>query len=171
MLLIAMLTVHCSGTETDTSNGTADGATGAVEGIDNAGQEGMDDTGTASNVASDGAAFDPLYPGTRATPSSPAEERAMATGDMRGLRAILVADLEKVRARLNEGEAPEDQKKIDQALAADLAQGLERVDRALIALDASSDATWTSMRDSQLKEVDEVRAWMIDYRKDPAYRM
>ena len=90
---------------------------------------------------------------------------------MRGLRAILVADLEKVRARLNAGETPDDQKKVDQALAADLAQGLERVDRALLALDASSDATWTSMRDSQLKEVDEVRAWMIGYRNDPAHRM
>ena len=106
-----------------------------------------------------------LYPGNRAVPATPAEERAMANSDMRGLRAILMADLELVRSRLNDGARADAQKATDQALASELAQGLERVDRALVAMDAATDATWSTMRTAQLKEVGEVRAWMIGYRE------
>ena len=100
---------------------------------------------------------------------TPAKERMMATNDMRGLRGLLLADLETVRARLNEGARPPASKEKDKALAADLAQGLERVDRALSALDASNDASWASIREVQLKEVAEVRAWMADYRGSDAW--
>lgn len=94
----------------------------------------------------------------------PGKERVMVTNDMRGLRSLLMADLEEVRSRLNDGARPAASREIDKALAADLAQGLERVDRALAALGTASDATWASMRDAQLKEVAEVRSWMADYR-------
>ncbi|HRN36014.1 MAG TPA: hypothetical protein PLL18_03785, partial [Flavobacteriales bacterium] len=47
--------------------------------------------------------------------------------------------------------------------AAELAQGLERVDRTLAAMGGATDATWTQMRDAQLKEVNEVRAWWNKY--------
>lgn len=106
-----------------------------------------------------------LYPGDRPTPATPAEERAMANSDMRGLRAILMADLEVVRARLNDGTRTDAQKSTDQSLAAELAQGLERVDRALVAMDATTDQTWSTMRTSHLKEVEEVRIWMVGYRE------
>lgn len=102
---------------------------------------------------------------------TPAKERMMATNDMRGLRSLLMADLEAVRARLNDGARTTPERDADKALAADLAQGLERVDRALVALGASSDATWASIRDVQLKEVAEVRAWMADYRAKDSWAM
>lgn len=95
---------------------------------------------------------------------TPAKERMMVTNDMRGLRSLLMADLEAVRARLNDGARSKSDRDADVALAADLAQGLERVDRALAALGASNDATWTSIREAQVKEVAEVRSWMADYR-------
>ncbi|MBL7950842.1 MAG: hypothetical protein JNM62_03920 [Flavobacteriales bacterium] len=102
---------------------------------------------------------------------TPAKERLMATNDMRGLRSLLVADLEAVRIRLNDGARPAPVREADKALAADLAQGLERVDRALAALGTANDATWASMRDVQLKEVAEVRSWMADYRAKDAWAM
>lgn len=102
---------------------------------------------------------------------TPAKERLMATNDMRGLRGLLMADLEAVRARLNDGARPEAAREADKALAADLAQGLERVDRALTALGEANDATWSSMRDAQLREVAEVRSWMADYRAKDDWTM
>lgn len=102
---------------------------------------------------------------------TPAKERMMATNDMRGLRSLLMADLEAVRTRLNDGARPAPAREADKALAADLAQGLERVDRALAALGEASDATWSSMRDAQLKEVAEVRSWMADYRAKDDWTM
>lgn len=102
---------------------------------------------------------------------TPAKERMMATNDMRGLRSLLMADLEAVRARLNDGARTAPEREADKALAADLAQGLERVDRALAALGASSDATWASIREVQLKEVAEVRSWMAEYRSKDSWAM
>lgn len=102
---------------------------------------------------------------------TPAKERMMATNDMRGLRSLLMADLEAVRARLNDGARPDAAREADKALAADLAQGLERVDRALTALGEANDATWSSMRDAQLREVAEVRSWMADYRAKDDWTM
>lgn len=102
---------------------------------------------------------------------TPAKERMMVTNDMRGLRSLLMADLEAVRTRLNDGARPKVDRDADVALAADLAQGLERVDRALAALGASNDATWTTIRDAQVKEVAEVRSWMADYRAKSTWAM
>ncbi len=122
---------------------------------------GPDQAHTGAGVHSNTSAS---HTGTTVIIIPPGKEREMVTNDMRGLRSLLMADLEVVRARLNDGARPVAARDIDKALAADLAQGLERVDRALTALGGASDATWASMRDAQLKEVAEVRSWMADYR-------
>jgi hypothetical protein len=158
--LIAILAVRCSNNEPTGSSDTAtsmdrNGHAVAVD-VD------ADHRGTAVSVDVN----DDLYYARPSDTMTPAEERTWATADMRRLRAALVADLEDVRARLNVGSSPEPQHDKDQALAADLAQGLERIDRALVALDASTDATWGSVREGQLKEVNDVREWMRGYRKD-----
>lgn len=111
--------------------------------------------------------------GTGVTPGTvvtPAQERMNATTEMNGLRATLMADLEVVRARLKAGGQDPIEKKADQARAADLAQGLERVDRTLIAMGDATDATWATMRETQLKEVAEVREWMAKYKTDEQTR-
>ena len=104
----------------------------------------------------------------RAEPRTPREERAYATNDLNAIRASLMAELEKVRDRLNVGTRDEALRKADEERAAELAQGLERVDRALAAIGAENDTTWVAMRTSHLKEVDEVRAWMREHRRDEA---
>jgi len=40
------------------------------------------------------------------------------------------------------------------------------VDRTLLAMGEATDATWATMRSTQLKEVAEVREWMDRYKKD-----
>jgi hypothetical protein len=94
------------------------------------------------------------------------QERQRALEDMQGLRVRLVEDLTAVRARLNEGGVAAAIKKEDQEKAADLAQGLERVDRALEAMSASTDTNWSEMRQSQLTEVAEVREWLAGYHSE-----
>lgn len=169
--LIAILAVRCSNNEPAGSSDTAS----SVDRNDHAVAVDVDadQNGTAVDVDGDhnGTAVsvdvnDDLYYARPSDTMTPAAERTWATADMRRLRAALVADLEGVRDRLNVGSSPKPQHDKDQALAADLAQGLERIDRALVALDASTDATWGSVREGQLKEVNDVREWMRGYRKD-----
>jgi hypothetical protein len=100
---------------------------------------------------------------TNATLLTPAQERTKTGDDMRGLRAVLVAELDQVRARLKQGTRTADEKKADQTRAAELAQGLERIDRAIKAIDEATDVTWGTIRESQMKEAGEVRAWMAKY--------
>lgn len=107
---------------------------------------------------------------TTGTIVTPAQERMNATTEVNGLRATLMADLEAVRARLKAGGQKPEMMKADQAKAAELAQGLERVDRTLLAMGEATDATWATMRDAQLKEVAEVREWMKKYKNDEATR-
>lgn len=98
---------------------------------------------------------------TRGTPIY--NERYTASKDIRGYRSQLMAELEAIRTRLNDGtRAPEATKK-DQDRAADLAQGLERMDRLIKAVEESDDLTWTSIRESQLKEAGEVRVWATEH--------
>ena len=99
---------------------------------------------------------------------TPAQERMSVANDMQGLRAELMADLDSVRNRLNEGTMPKDLHKADKAAAADLAQCLARVDQALAAMDSTTDVTWASMRDVRMKEVADVRTWLTQYRAKPA---
>jgi hypothetical protein len=87
-------------------------------------------------------------------------ERMRVAEDMRGMRASLMAELTAVRTRLNDGQLPEDARKRDEDRAAELAQGLERVDRVLKEMDSADDVTWASIRESRMKEASEVREWM-----------
>lgn len=175
--MAALLFVQCSSEGTDTADSSLRGSTlNAQERDDSLRMSQGATRATDGNVTSqtttgrsawnnDEAARRFLYPGERPTPATPAEERAMANADMRGLRSILMSDLELVRARLNDGTRTDEQKATDQALAAELAQGLERVDRALAAMDATTDKTWADMRTSHMKEVNDVRTWMVGYRE------
>lgn len=99
-----------------------------------------------------------------AKPGTPVyDERYAASKDIRGYRALLMAELESIRTRLNDGTRPADVTQKDQARAADLAQGLERMDRLIKAVEESDDLTWTSIRESQLKEAGEVRVWATEH--------
>lgn len=91
------------------------------------------------------------------------DERYAASKDIRGYRALLMAELEAIRTRLNDGTRPAEEAKKDQDRAADLAQGLERMDRLIKAVEESDDLTWTSIRSSQLKEAGEVRVWATEH--------
>lgn len=177
LLLGSLLFVQCSSDSTTDRNTD----TMSADGVNNVMAD--DDTVTRSELDAEvNAMYDEQNAATGSTTTgstvstttvtyTPAKERVMATNDMRGLRNLLVADLEAVRVRLNDGARPAPARETDKALAADLAQGLERVDRALEALGASTDATWASMRDVQLKEVSEVRSWMADYRSKETWSM
>lgn len=101
---------------------------------------------------------------------NPTVERTAATTEMKGLRATLMTDLDAVRARLKDGTVSGEKHKADQDKAADLAQGLERVDRALAAMDGATDATWADMREQQLKEVADVRTWLNGYQGEATGR-
>ena len=99
-----------------------------------------------------------------ATPGTPIySERYAASKDIRGYRALLMAELEAIRTRLNDGTRTGDAAKQDQDRAADLAQGLERMDRLINAVEESDDMTWTSIRESRLKEAGEVRVWATEH--------
>lgn len=101
-----------------------------------------------------------VLPGTVLTGN---QERTDAMARMNGIRAILKAELDGVRTLLKDGTAAKDVAAANKQRAAELAQGLERVDRTLAAMGGASDATWTEMRETQLKEVNEVRAWWNKY--------
>lgn len=95
---------------------------------------------------------------------SPAyNERYAASKDVRGFRAQLMTELDAIRERLKDGTRPADAAKADRTRAADLAQGLERMDRLIKAVEESDDLTWTSVRESSLKEAGEVRAWAVEH--------
>lgn len=90
---------------------------------------------------------------------TPAQERSDAMASMNGIRATLMTELDQVRAELNDGTLDDDQAAADKERAADLAQGLERIDRALDAMGGATDVTWNDMRTAELKEASDVRVW------------
>ncbi len=94
---------------------------------------------------------------------TPVQERTDAMGRMNGIRSILITELEQVRATLKDGTLTKEVAAANKERAAELAQGLERVDRTLTAMGGATDATWADMRAAQLKEVDEVRTWWSKY--------
>ncbi len=93
-------------------------------------------------------------------------EREAASQDLRGLRAKLMSELDQVRDKLRDGTRTKDQGDKDQARAASLAQGLARLDNALEAIDASTDATWAQIKQHSEKEVKDMRAWMDENEVD-----
>lgn len=101
-------------------------------------------------------------PWTR-TYDSPEAERAGTVQNLQGLRATLVAELESVRGRLKDGTRTADDRKADQTRAAELAQGLERLDRTIKQITEADDVTWADVRDSNIKAANEFRDWMAKY--------
>ena len=97
---------------------------------------------------------------------SPTEERNDAIASMTGLRAILMAELEEVRTHLNDGTLDNEHAIADKQRAADLAQGLERLDRTLDAMGIATDATWNDIRTAQLKESSDLRTWWNAHRAE-----
>lgn len=130
-----------------------------ANGGDHAGQGGG---GTTTGGAKDTLSNNASTTAATTTTLTPTEERTKTGDEMRGLRAILKAELDAVRARLGKTADPA-AKKSDETRAAELAQGLERIDRAIKAIDEADDVSWGTIRESQLKEAGEVRAWMAKY--------
>ena len=97
------------------------------------------------------------------TPATPAEERTNTVEDMRGMRTVLVAELEQVRGRLKVAGRPDAESKADKTRAAELAQGLERLDRLIKKIDESDDVSWPTVRESSMSEAAEFRTWMAKY--------
>jgi hypothetical protein len=97
------------------------------------------------------------------TYTTPAEERSGTTEALNGLRATLKAELEAVRGRLKQGGTDAAAKEADQERAAELAQGLERMDRLIEKVGAADDVSWADVRESSLAEAEEVRVWMEQY--------
>ncbi|MBK8612463.1 MAG: hypothetical protein IPN85_03075 [Flavobacteriales bacterium] len=143
---------HNDGT---TSTGTTHGSSSTTN------ADGTDVNATADRDRTDVATMESseirINGAVRGTPVY--DERYAASKDIRGYRALLMAELEAIRVRLNDGTRAADVTKQDQDRAADLAQGLERMDRLIKAVEESDDMTWTSIRESQLKEAGEVRVW------------
>lgn len=145
---MAMLAAACS----SPGSGNEDGTTGVIDENGNGTTQDEADAMNASNAAQ--------RTEETAIAQTPAEERANTASDLRGLRASLVKELDEVRARLNNGTNPYPEREADQTRAAELAQGLERIDGALATLDASTDVLWASTREAQMKEVEDVRVWL-----------
>ena len=101
---------------------------------------------------------------TREPATSPAEERSYLAEDLHRIRLPLMAELGRVRDRLNLGGRQEPAIKADEKRATELAKSLDRVDRALAVIEASTDSTWKSERERQLKELKDVREWVMRYR-------
>lgn len=97
-----------------------------------------------------------LRPGVILTPT---QERTDAMANMNGIRATLMAELDEVRSHLKDGTLDKEHAAADQARAADLAQGLERLDRTLAAMGGATDATWDQIRAAELKESSDLRTW------------
>ena len=101
---------------------------------------------------------------TREPATTPAEERSYLAEDLHRIRLPLMAELGRVRDRLNLGGREEPSIKADEKRATELAKSLDRVDRALAVIEASTDSTWKSERERQLKELKDVREWVMRYR-------
>ena len=149
---MAMLVTACSDAGTTKDPGT----TGVIDENHNGTTQ---DELEAAAIANANTA-DPEDAGQTVVNRTPTQERMSTSADMRGLRMTLTTELEKVRARLNVGTTPSPERDADKERAAELAQGLERVDRALAAMDAATDETWATMREAQMKEVADVREWL-----------
>ena len=156
-----------SGADATATDTTGTGA-GSGQEANTGGDHGAGNATNASGHGSDTAAHmdtrttDMNASDANKTPLTASEERTKTGDEMRGLRAILKAELDAVRARLGK-TADAAAKEADKTRAAELAQGLERIDRAIKAIDEADDVSWGTIRESQIKEAGEVRAWMAKY--------
>ena len=142
----AITTDAGTGTAT-TTTGMADASTATTDRYNATGQMDPNGSYTSAGVVRTGVVLTPV------------QERTDAVARMNGIRGTLMAELDEIRGHLKDGTLDKEHAAADQKRAADLAQGLERVDRTLAAMGNATDATWAQMRGTQLKEVDEVRTW------------
>ena len=91
---------------------------------------------------------------------SPAEERTETVNDLQRMRTRLMTELETVRNRLNEGTLTPDEQAKQTSRAGELAQGLERLDRAIEEVNMADDTTWPNLRENSRKGAEDFRAWM-----------
>lgn len=146
-----------------TDHASGHGSTGSTDAATTAGGSAAGDRYDAMGKLDPNGSYDingTVLPGTVLTGN---QERTDAMARMNGIRAILKTELEGVRATLKDGTLAKEVAAANKQRAAELAQGLERVDRTLAAMGGASDATWAEMRETQLKEVNEVRAWWNKY--------
>lgn len=173
LMLLAAMFVGCSG-EGDTHDADASSASATTITTDGSGDGTMSDGTSGSRTTTSSGTGDRYDPTGVMDPNgnynadgslrtgvilTPVQERTDAMASMKGIRATLMAELTEVRSHLKDGTLDKEHAEADQERAADLAQGLERVDRALEAMGGATDATWNDMRSAQLKEVNEVRTW------------
>ena len=169
-LAIALLGASCGSdssttdAQRDSTTSTGTSANGTANGTNTGTPSGPVAHTTTDRDRTDVATMDNTEIHINGTPGTPVyDERYAASKDIRGYRALLMAELEEIRTRLNDGTRPAEAAKKDQERAADLAQGLERMDRLIKAVEESDDLTWTSIRGSRLKEAGEVRVWAHDH--------
>lgn len=167
----------CNGGNADTMNddaaGQTDGATmggehdhdhSAGDGHDHAVGDGHDHDGASSDAgAGDGVERMETRTFMDISYETPEAERAGTTEALNGLRATLKAELDALRERMKGAGADKEAMKADQQRAAELAQGLERIDRLIKKIGEADDVSWEQARESHLKEAEEVRAWMSEY--------
>ncbi len=178
LMLVATLLASCGNTA-DTSDDNSSTQPVPVDSVNQTSNGGMNSTNNANstnaNVSSTTTSTSDRYdPTGKMDPNgnynadgtlrtgvvlTPTQERTDAMTGMNGIRATLMAELDQVRAELKKGGMDKEHTDADQAQAADLAQGLERIDRMLADMGGATDATWTDMRTSQLKAAGDVRTW------------
>ena len=94
---------------------------------------------------------------------TPAEERNETLTDLQQMRARLMAELEQVRERLNAGTLTPEKQDMQSSRAGELAQGLERLDRAIEEVNMADDTTWPNLRENSRQGAEDFRAWMKEH--------
>lgn len=169
MLLLA----GCGGCNNGDAAAMQDGAATNTDGAattDNAAVNSAGDATAEAAASADGAApvgdgVDTMQPRTFTDMKfdSPEAERNGCKSALEGLRATLKAELDQVRDGLRTAGGDKEMQKAKQQRAAELAQGLERMDRLIKKVGETTDVQWADVRQSSLTEAEEVRNWMSQY--------
>ena len=174
LLLITGVGIGCGSGATDASDANAAdaaamsagdeaaGGAAASGGHDHAGHGHAGGDGHDHGDAGDAGAMSTIDPWTRTYETAEAE-RAGTVENLHGLRATLVAELDAVRGRLKDGGRSADERKADTQRAAELAQGLEKLDRTIKQISEADNVTWADVRESNIQAAAEFRAWMAQY--------
>ena len=170
-LLTSGMLAGCEGCNHEATDGSenatmdqAGGANGSATGTTNA--NGSTGGSTDRSASGDTSTMDSRTTASGAaagTPATPAEERTSTAASMQGMRTVLMTELDAVRARLKQAGRPDETVKADQTRAAELAQGLERLDRLIKKTTEADDVSWATVRESTMSEATEFRTWMAKY--------
>jgi hypothetical protein len=155
-------TADGAATTTDNAAATA-GSDAAAQGGTNAAD--ADGAASANGAAGAGDGADTMKPRTFTDMKfdTPEAERNGCKSALEGLRATLKAELDQVRDGLRTAGGDKEMQKAKQQRAAELAQGLERMDRLIKKIGETTDVQWADVRQSSLTEAEEVRNWMSQY--------